>query len=126
MAELVVGDRTLALDEDGFLEDASQWDEEVAEKLAETEEVVLTDEHWEVINYLRGYYAEFGVAPMVRKMLRDTGKSNAEIYELFPSGPGKGACKIAGLLKPTGCVEAFASGRGGGRRARTGDVLCQL
>ena len=126
MAELVVGDRTLALDEDGFLEDASQWDEEVAEKLAETEEVVLTDEHWEVINYLRGYYAEFGVAPMVRKMLRDTGKSNAEIYELFPSGPGKGACKIAGLLKPTGCVSAFASGRVGGRRARTGDVLCQL
>ena len=58
MAELVVGDRTLALDEDGFLEDASLWDEEVAEKLAETEDVVLTDEHWEVINYLRGYYGE--------------------------------------------------------------------
>ena len=77
---------------------------DIYRKLAETEDVVLTDEHWEVINYLRGYYAEFGVAPMVRKMLRDTGKSNAEIYELFPSGPGKGACKIAGLLKPTGCV----------------------
>ena len=104
MADLVVGDRTLALDEDGFLEDASQWDEEVAEKLAETEEVELTPEHWKIINYLRDYYAEFGVAPMVRKMLRDTGKSNGEIYELFPSGPGKGACKIAGLLKPTGCV----------------------
>lgn len=104
MADLVVGDRTLALDEDGFLEDATLWDEEVAEKLAETEEVELTPEHWEIINYLRNYYAEFGVAPMVRKMLRDTGKSNSEIYELFPSGPGKGACKIAGLLKPTGCV----------------------
>lgn len=104
MAELVVGDRTLELDEDGFLEDASLWDEEVAEKLAETEEVELTPEHWEIIKYLRNYYAEFGVAPMVRKMLRDTGKSNSEIYELFPSGPGKGACKIAGLLKPTGCV----------------------
>lgn len=104
MAELQVGDRVLLLDEDGFLEDATQWDEEVAEKLAETEEVELTPEHWAVINYLRGYYAEFGVAPMVRKMLKDMGKSNAEIYELFPSGPGKGACKIAGLLKPTGCV----------------------
>ena len=104
MAELQVGDRVLLLDEDGFLEDATLWDEEVAEKLAETEEVELTPEHWEVINYLRNYYAEFGVAPMVRKMLKDTGKSNAEIYELVPSGPGKGACKIAGLLKPTGCV----------------------
>lgn len=104
MAELHVGDRVLALDEDGFLEDATQWDEEVAEKLAETEEVELTQAHWDVINYLRQYYADFGVAPMVRKMLKDTGLSNAEMYELFPSGPGKGACKIAGLLKPTGCV----------------------
>ncbi|MEF9841097.1 MAG: TusE/DsrC/DsvC family sulfur relay protein [Raoultibacter sp.] len=104
MADLVVGDRTLLLDDDGFLEDASQWDEEVAEKLAETEDVELTPEHWEIINYLRDYYAEYSVAPMVRKMLKDTGKTNAEIYELFPSGPGKGACKIAGLLKPTGCV----------------------
>ncbi len=104
MSELQVGDRSVTLDEDGFLEDATQWDRDVAEKLAETEDVVLTPEHWEIIDYLRNYYAEFGVAPMVRKMLKDTGKSNAEIYELFPSGPGKGACKIAGLLKPTGCV----------------------
>ncbi|MBQ9020525.1 MAG: TusE/DsrC/DsvC family sulfur relay protein [Eggerthellaceae bacterium] len=104
MATLQVGDRALELDEDGFLEDATQWDEEVAYKLAETEEVELTDKHWEIINYLRQYYADFGTAPMVRKMLKDTGLSNAEIYELFPSGPGKGACKIAGLMKPTGCV----------------------
>jgi tRNA 2-thiouridine synthesizing protein E len=104
MPELVVGDRVLELDDDGFLEDSEQWDEEVARKLAETEDVVLTDEHWDVINYLRSYYAEFNVAPMVRKMLKDTGKTNAQIYELFPSGPGKGACKIAGLIKPTGCV----------------------
>jgi len=104
MPELKVGERTILLDEDGFLDDANDWDEEVAYKLAETEEVELTEEHWEVINYLRDYYAEFKVAPMVRKLLKDTGKSNAEIYELFPSGPGKGACKIAGLMKPTGCV----------------------
>jgi len=104
MPELQVGERTLLLDDDGFLEDAEEWDEEVAHKLAELEEVELTEEHWEVINYLRNYYAEFKVAPMVRKLLRDTGKSSAEIYELFPSGPGKGACKIAGLMKPTGCV----------------------
>jgi tRNA 2-thiouridine synthesizing protein E len=94
----------LLLDEDGFLDDASQWDEEVAYKLAELEEVELTPEHWEIINYLRNYYQEFNVAPMVRKLLKDTGKSQSEMYELFPSGPGKGACKIAGLMKPTGCV----------------------
>jgi sulfur relay protein, TusE/DsrC/DsvC family len=104
MAELKVGDRTLLLDEDGFLDNADDWDEEVAQVLAQTEEVELTPEHWEIINYLRQYYADFNVAPMVRKMLKDTAKSNAEIYNLFPSGPGKGACKIAGLPKPTGCV----------------------
>jgi tRNA 2-thiouridine synthesizing protein E len=104
MPELVVGSRVIQLDDDGFLENAEEWDEEIALKLAETEEVELTDEHWAIITYLRNYYAEFSVAPMVRKMLKDIGKSNAEIYELFPSGPGKGACKIAGLMKPTGCV----------------------
>ncbi len=104
MPELVVGDRTILLDDDGFLEDAEQWDEEIAAKLAETEGVELTPEHWEIINYLRDYYAEFNVAPMVRKLLKGTGKTNVEMYELFPSGPGKGACKIAGLMKPTGCV----------------------
>lgn len=104
MAELVIGDRTFALDEDGFLEDGTLWDEEVAEFLAKTEEVELTEEHWKIINYLRDYYNEFNVAPMVRKMVKDTGKDLQEIYALFPSGPGKGACKIAGLPKPTGCV----------------------
>lgn len=104
MADLKVGDRLLLLDEDGFLDNAADWDEEVAQVLAVSEEVELTDEHWAIINYLRNYYAEFGVAPMVRKMLKDTGKSQGEIYNLFPSGPGKGACKIAGLPKPTGCV----------------------
>ena len=104
MAELKVGDRMILLDEDGFLDSAADWNEEVAEVLAVSEEVELTPEHWDIINYLRDYYAEFGVAPMVRKMLKDTKKSQKEIYNLFPSGPGKGACKIAGLPKPTGCV----------------------
>jgi len=104
MPELKVGDRVLLLDEDGFLDNPADWDEEVAQVLAQTEEVELTEEHWKIINYLRQYYADFGVAPMVRKLLKDTGKTQAEIYDLFPSGPGKGACKIAGLPKPTGCV----------------------
>jgi len=104
MPELKVGERTLLLDDDGFLDDAKDWDIDVAHKLAELEEVELTDEHWAVINYLRDYYAEFNVAPMVRKLLKGVGLTSAELYELFPSGPGKGACKIAGLMKPTGCV----------------------
>jgi TusE/DsrC/DsvC family sulfur relay protein len=64
----------------------------------------LTDNHWKVVNYLREYYVQFGVAPMIRKLCKQTGFSLKEIYEMFPSGPAKGACKVAGLPKPTGCV----------------------
>ncbi|MDE3116197.1 MAG: TusE/DsrC/DsvC family sulfur relay protein, partial [Pseudomonadota bacterium] len=46
----------------------------------------------------------FGVAPMVRKVCRDNKMDLDQIYKLFRSGPGKGACKVAGLAKPTGCV----------------------
>ena len=95
----------IEVDEDGFITDPSLWNEELAKVLAETEEVYeLTEDHWKVINYLNEYYHEFGIAPMVRKLCRDTGFKLNYIYELFPSGPAKGACKIAGLPKPTGCV----------------------
>lgn len=105
MAELIVNGQSIPLDEDGFLEDTELWNEEVAKALALTEDVEeLTEDHWKIINYLRDYFAKFGVAPMVRKLCKETGCDLKTIYELFPSGPAKGACKIAGLLKPTGCV----------------------
>jgi dissimilatory sulfite reductase related protein len=56
------------------------------------------------VNYLRDYYMKFGVAPMIRKVCKDNNMKLTEIYALFPSGPAKGACKVAGLPKPTGCV----------------------
>lgn len=105
MSQLAVGSSSVELDEDGFLEDHAAWNEDVAKALAVTEEVEeLTEEHWKLINYLREYYAQYGVAPMVRKMCKDTGYDQKKIYVLFPGGPGKGACKVAGLPKPTGCV----------------------
>lgn len=105
MGELNVNGTTIILDEDGFMEEPEFWNEEVAMALALTEDVEeLTEEHWKVINYLRDYYQKFGVAPMVRKLCKETGFNLKKIYELFPSGPAKGACKIAGLMKPTGCV----------------------
>ena len=93
------------VDEDGFIQDPAMWNEEIAKAIAFTEEVEdLTEDHWKVINYLREYYQEFGIAPMIRKLCKSTGFKLKYIYELFPSGPAKGACKIAGLPKPTGCV----------------------
>ncbi len=64
----------------------------------------LTENHWKVIHYLRNYWKQFGIAPMIRKLCKETGFSLQEIYRMFPSGPAKGACKLAGLPKPTGCV----------------------
>ncbi len=99
------GDVKINVDEDGFMENPEEWNEKVALALASTEDVYeLTDEHWHVINYLRDYYQKYGIAPMIRKLCKETGFSLKKIYELFPSGPAKGACKVAGLAKPTGCV----------------------
>lgn len=105
MPTFAVEGRTYEVDEDGFLQEPERWNEEVAKDFAGSEAVAeLTDEHWKVIHYIRNYYLEFGIAPMIRKLCKETGHKLAEIYQLFPSGPAKGACKLAGLPKPTGCV----------------------
>ena len=99
------GDVKIEVDEDGFMQEPDQWNEEVAKALATTEEVhEMTEDHWKIVNYLRDYYKKFGIAPMIRKLCKETGYPLKRIYELFPSGPAKGACKVAGLAKPTGCV----------------------
>jgi tRNA 2-thiouridine synthesizing protein E len=95
----------IEVDEDGFIQRPEEWNEDVAKALASTEDVqVMTENHWKVVYYLRDYYKKFGIAPMIRKLCKESGFSLKEIYELFPSGPAKGACKVAGLTKPTGCV----------------------
>ena len=106
-------------DEDGYLIDIGSWSEEVANYFAkETDLEELTEQHWQIINFLRDYYNEYQIAPMVKILIKaimkdekimgeDVGnkrKASAMLYELFPMGPGIQACKIAGLPKPTGCV----------------------
>ena len=99
------GEVSIEVDEDGFMQEPDKWNETVAAAIATTEGVEgLSEEHWKVVNYLRDYYLKFGVAPMIRKLCKETGFKLNKIYELFPSGPAKGACKVAGLPKPTGCV----------------------
>lgn len=97
--------QTFEIDEDGFLQNFDDWSEEWVDYVKEHEGIKeLTDEHWKVINFLQDYYKKNGIAPMVRILSKVTGFKLKKIYELFPSGPGKGACKMAGLPKPTGCV----------------------
>jgi tRNA 2-thiouridine synthesizing protein E len=98
-------------DEEGYLTDISQWNKDLAVLIAKDEDIDMTDEHWEVVDYLREYYDEYQIAPAVRVLVKSIKKkfgpekgNNKYLYELFPYGPGKQACKIAGLPKPTGCV----------------------
>lgn len=106
MGESATGAAALELNEEGFLIHPEIWDERIAAALAREQEgiEVLGDRHWAVINYIRGYYLEKGMAPMIRALCQSTGLRLREVYELFPSGPAKGACKVAGLPKPDGCV----------------------
>jgi tRNA 2-thiouridine synthesizing protein E len=105
MPTFAQGNVSIEVDEDGFMQEPDRWDKDVAAALGTTEGVDdLTEDHWKVVDYLRNYYLQFGVAPMIRKLCKETGYDLKRIYELFPSGPAKGACKVAGLPKPTGCV----------------------
>ena len=105
------GGKTLETDEEGYLTNLADWSEDVANAIAKAENVELTPNHWEVVNFLREYYTEYQIAPAVRVLTKAIGKklgpdkgNSKYLYELFPYGPAKQACKIAGLPKPTGCV----------------------
>jgi len=99
------------VDEDGYLMNLDDWSKELAESIAKTEDVVMTEAHWEVVNFLRDYYQKYQIAPMIKILVKELGKTMGPskgntkyLYELYPGGPAKQACKIAGLPKPTGCV----------------------
>ncbi len=96
---------TFSIDEDGFIDNFENWNESWVQFVKKEEGIdELNEEHKMVINVLQDYYRKNGIAPMVRILSKLTGFKLKHIYELFPSGPGKGACKMAGLPKPTGCV----------------------
>ncbi len=105
MATVEFEGKTFTVDEDGFIDSFDNWCEEWV-IWVKTQEGIdeLTDEHRKVVEVLQDYYKKNGIAPMVRILSKVTGFKLKHIYELFPSGPGKGACKMAGLPKPTGCV----------------------
>ena len=111
MGTIEVAGKSIEVDEEGYLTDINQWNEDIAETLAKEEGIDMTENHWEVVNFLREYYNEYQIAPAVRVLTKAIGKklgkekgNSKYLYELFPYGPAKQACKIAGLPKPTGCI----------------------
>jgi TusE/DsrC/DsvC family sulfur relay protein len=105
MAQMRLAGNTYEVDDNGFLQEPEKWNEDIARAYAEMDGVTeLTEDHWKVINYLRSYYLEFGICPMVRKLTKRTGVSLKGLWDLFPQGPANSACKWAGVPRPTGCV----------------------
>lgn len=97
----------LEVDFEGYVVDPSQWTEEVAEALARQEGVVLTEEHWVVIRFMREYYEQHHIAPDARHVMKHlaefkgAGKAGRnDLFVLFPYGYVKQACKIAGMRRP--------------------------
>lgn len=105
-----VGDRVVETDSEGYLAHLDDWSEDFARALARHENLALTDEHWQLINYLRGYYAEHGVQAQVRAMIRHFDAvwgpehgNNRYLHDLFPrGGPQKQGNRLAGLMKTKG------------------------
>ena len=98
------GGRTVEVNDEGFMTDASQWTPEVATGIADEIGLRLTDRHWAVINFCREDAAREGQPPGLRRITKLSGVSMKEMYDLFPKGPGKLAARVAGLTKPQGCV----------------------
>ena len=106
-----VNGNTIETDEEGYLMDLSLWTQDIAAAIATAENVDMTDEHWQVVNFLREYYNEYQMGGAIRVLTKAMKEkfgaekgNNKYLYDLFPYGPAKQACKIAGLPKPTGCV----------------------
>jgi len=111
MPTIEVSGKEYETDEEGYLVNLADWNEDIANAIAKQEAIDMSENHWEVVNFLRKYYEEYQIAPAVRVLTKAIGKTlgaekgNSQyLYELFPYGPAKQACKIAGLPKPTGCV----------------------
>jgi tRNA 2-thiouridine synthesizing protein E len=111
MATLECDGKSFEIDDDGYLIDWQEWNEGIANQMAKEDGLDLTEAHWEVIKFLRDYFEKFQIAPMVKILTKELKKKYGKekgntkyLYELYPAGPAKQACRYAGLPKPTGCV----------------------
>ncbi len=102
--------KTLNLDKDGFLKDLTCWDKNVAAVIAQNSSIILSAQHFEIINLLREFYQKHQVAPANRpfvKMVKNAfgpEKGNSiYLMKLFPESPAKIAAQISGLPKPPNC-----------------------
>lgn len=97
--------KKIEFDQDGFMRNPEIWTDEIALAIAREEGIEdMTDRHWGVVRFIRQYWKDNDMAPTVRLLCKESGVSVRDVYKLFTSGPARGACRIAGLPKPDGCV----------------------
>ncbi|MFB9995808.1 MULTISPECIES: TusE/DsrC/DsvC family sulfur relay protein [Providencia] len=108
---LVFNNQEIETDPQGYLLDSQQWSEALIPLLAEQEEIEITDEHLEIIRFVRAFYLEFNTSPAIRMLVKAVSQQFGEekgnsryLYRLFPKGPAKQATKLAGLPKPVKCI----------------------
>lgn len=108
----IFDDQLAETDPNGYLLRLDDWSEDIAAVIAEAESINLTEDHWEIVNFLRRYYSEVGIAPNVRTLMKALAEkygkeksSRKYLYDLFPLGPSRQGCKIAGLPLPNDCVD---------------------
>lgn len=103
--------RCIETDASGYLLDCQEWNETLAEILAQQEGITLSEAHWEVVRFVREFYQTFNTSPAIRMLVKAMTQKYGEekgnsryLYRLFPKGPAKQATKIAGLPKPVKCI----------------------
>jgi TusE/DsrC/DsvC family sulfur relay protein len=101
--EKTIAGKPIAVNEEGYLTNFSQWDTQVGEELAKEAHITLTPRHWEVIKYLQ-QEQQNQVALSIRRIGKSGLVDIKEFYQLFPTAPLKTATKIAGIPKPASCI----------------------
>jgi len=111
MAIITLNNKEISVDKHGYLENHQVWNEELAVLLANDDDLVLTEAHWEVIRFVRNFYLTYNTSPAIRALTKamkaEFGEAKASsryLYKLFSQGPAKQATKYAGLPKPARCI----------------------
>ena len=103
MAQKTIAGQSVEVNEEGYMEDASQWTKEIAAELAKEDGIELTDKHFEVLDFLRTS-TEKGETLTIRRVGKSGIVDIKGLYQLFPGGPLKFSSKYAGIPKPASCV----------------------
>jgi len=108
---LIISGKSVPTDKEGYLTNLNHWNSDIAHAIAKSENIRLTEEHWEIIKVMRRFYDEFKISPAMRVLTKAIKKELGEeksksiyLMKLFPGSPAKLVSKVAGLPRPTNCI----------------------